>query len=69
MHNNANGVLTSTVQVDITKIVRLKARDLELTDGDVVVIPTSNLKATLHQAQGAAMSSGIYAAFNILARY
>jgi polysaccharide export outer membrane protein len=69
MHNNVNGVLTSTVFVDIKRIMDGKARDLELTDGDVVVIPTSNLKATLHQASGAAMSSGIYAAFNILARY
>jgi len=69
MHNNANGVLTSTVFVDMKKILNGKARDLELTDGDVVVVPTSNLKATLHQAQGAAMSSGVYAAFNILARY
>jgi polysaccharide biosynthesis/export protein len=69
MHNNPNGVLTSTVFVDMTKIMNGKARDLDLTDGDVVVVPTSGLKSTLHQAQGAAMSSGIYAAFNILARY
>jgi len=69
MHNNANGILTSTVFVDMKKIMNGKARDLELTDGDVVVVPTSGLKAIAHQAQGAAMSSGVYAAFNILARY
>jgi len=69
MHNNANGILTSTVFVDMKKIMNGKARDLDLTDGDVVVVPTSGLKSTLHQAQGAAMSSGIYAAFTILARY
>jgi polysaccharide biosynthesis/export protein len=69
MHNNANGVLTSTVFVDIDKIMHGKARDLELTDGDVVVVPTSGVKSTLHQASGAAMSSGIYAAINVLARY
>jgi polysaccharide export outer membrane protein len=69
MHNNPNGVLTSTVFVNLSKIEQGKARDLELTDGDVVVVPTSGVKATLHQASGAAMSSGIYAAINILARY
>jgi polysaccharide export outer membrane protein len=69
MHNNTNGVLTSTAFVNLDKIERGKARDLELTDGDVVVVPTSGVKSTLHQAQGAAMSSGIYAAINILARY
>ena len=69
MHNNTNGILTSTVFVDMKKIMDGKARDLELTDGDVVVVPTSGFKSTLHQASGAAMSSGIYAAINILARY
>ena len=69
MHNNPNGVLTSTVFVNLGKIEQGKARDLELTDGDVVVVPTSGVKSTLHQASGAAMSSGIYAAINILARY
>jgi polysaccharide biosynthesis/export protein len=69
MHNNANGVLTSTAFVNVDKIEHGKARDLDLTDGDIVVVPTSGLKSTLHQAQGAAMSSGIYAVFTILARY
>ena len=69
MHNNSNGVLTSTAFVNLDKIEHGKARDLELTDGDVVVVPTSGMKSTLHQASGAAMSSGIYAAINILARY
>ncbi len=69
MHNNSNGVLTSTVFVNLDKIENGKARDLELTDGDVVVVPTSGFKSTMHQASGAAMSSGIYAAINVLARY
>ena len=69
MHSNANGVLTSTFQVDLKKIMANKARDLELTDGDVVVVPASGVKQFVHQAQGAATSSGIYAVFNILARY
>ena len=56
MHNNANGVLTSTAFVNIDKITRGKARDLELTDGDVIVVHPTGVNSTLHQASGAAMA-------------
>lgn len=69
MHVNESGVQTSTAFIDIRKIMSGKAKDLELIPGDIVVVPSSQLKTFTQAATGAAMSSGIYSAMYALGRF
>ncbi len=69
MHINPDGIQTATSFVNLNQIMNGKARDLELTAGDVVIVPTSQMKAILRASGATAVNSGIFTVFNILARY
>jgi len=65
MHINADGTRTALAQVDLGKIMKGKVRDIELGNGDVVVLSTSALNTYLTTATNSAVGSG---AFLILGR-
>lgn len=69
MHINPDGIQTATAFVDLKQIMSGKARDLELTAGDIVIVPTSGVKAALRATGTTATNSGIMTVFNVLARY
>ena len=69
MHISADGVQTATAFVDLKKIIDGKARDLELTPGDVVIVPTSGVKAALRATGTSTLNSGVLTAFSVLARF
>jgi polysaccharide export outer membrane protein len=69
MHINSDGVQTSSTFVNLKPILEGKAKDLELTAGDVVVVPSSRLKTILNSSMNAGLTSGIASAFFILAKY
>ncbi|MCU1257640.1 MAG: polysaccharide export protein [Bryobacterales bacterium] len=69
MHISPEGVQTSTAFVDVGKILKGKAKDLELTSGDVVVVPPSQLKSYAQQASTSAITTGIYSALYILGKF
>jgi len=60
MHINSEGVQTATSIVDLNKVTSGKAKDLELTAGDVVVVPASGLKSTLGMIKNSAITGGTY---------
>lgn len=65
MHINRDGTQTALAQVDYGRIMKGKVRDIELSDGDVVVLSTSTLNQYLTTAANSAVGSG---AFVILGR-
>ncbi len=64
-HIGSEGVQTETAVVDLKMIIKGKAKDLELSSGDIVYVPSSDLKFYLSSAPATAMSTGFY----ILARF
>ncbi len=69
MHINPDGVQTSSTFVNLKRIMDGKAKDLELTAGDVVVVPSSRMKTILNTVTTAGITSGIGSAFFILAKF
>jgi len=69
MHINPSGVQTSTSFIDLGKITSGRAKDLELTVGDVVVVPSSGIKSVLHTATASAITSGVYTGVYILGKF
>jgi polysaccharide export outer membrane protein len=69
IHVNPDGLQTSTSFIDVSKIENGKARDLELMNGDVLVVPPSNWKSIVHMATASAVSSGIFTAVNVIGRF
>lgn len=69
MHISSEGVQTSSNVVNLKAIMDGKAKDLELTAGDVVVVPSSRLKTILNTATNAGIAGGISSALFVLARY
>lgn len=69
MHINPEGVQTSTAFVDLRKIMAGKAKDLELTAGDMVVVPPSQLKSYAQTASTSVITTGIYSAVYILGKF
>jgi len=45
MHVNPDGVRTEIAQIDLSKVMEGKVKDIELVGGDIVVVPTSQLKS------------------------
>lgn len=64
-HIGAEGLQTEAAFVDVKKIMSGKAKDLELSAGDIVIVGTSQLMTYLNTASTSALSAGIY----ILARF
>ncbi len=47
MHVNVDGRRTEIAQIDLRKILEGKVKDIELVAGDIVVVPTSQVKSYL----------------------
>jgi protein involved in polysaccharide export with SLBB domain len=56
-------------KIDLDKIMSGKAADLELAEGDVLVIPSNQLMTYLQNVSLTAINAGIFAGFQVLARY
>ncbi len=63
-HINAKGQETAFAFVDINKVMKGKAKDLTLMEGDVVMIPSSTLQTYLE----AMATTGITSSVMILGR-
>ncbi len=60
VHLNANGQQTSSAFVDIRKVLKGEARDLDLTAGDIVIVPSNTLMSYVQAASLSAVSTGVY---------
>lgn len=60
VHLNAAGVQTSSAFVDINKILKGTARDLDLTAGDIVIVPSNTLMSYVQAASLSAVTTGVY---------
>ena len=69
MHIDPDGIQTATAFVDLKQIMTGKARDLELTPGDVVIVPTSGVKSVLRATGSSAINGGVLTVFSVLARF
>jgi protein involved in polysaccharide export with SLBB domain len=63
------GARVETAVVDLKMVMSGRAGDLELSAGDVVIVPSSNFKAYMQTATSAALTSGIFAGMQVLAQY
>lgn len=64
-HIGAEGVQSETASVNVKKIIEGKAKDLELGSGDIVFVPSSEIKLALQTAPQTALATGFF----ILARF
>ena len=60
VHLNDKGVQTSTAFVNMKKIMNGEARDLDLTPGDIVIVPSNTLMSYVQAASLSAVSTGVY---------
>ena len=58
MHVSPDGRRTEIAQIDLKKIMEGKVKDLELVAGDIVVVPTSQVKTYLDIAARTMVGSG-----------
>jgi protein involved in polysaccharide export with SLBB domain len=59
-HINAKGQETAFAFVDMKKIMMGKAKDLILSEGDVVIVPSSQLSTYLQTMSTTAITSSVY---------
>ncbi|MFO0504768.1 MAG: polysaccharide biosynthesis/export family protein [Acidobacteriota bacterium] len=59
VHVNEDGVQTSAAFVDLRKVMRGKAKDLELMPGDVVIVPANTFLSYLQTVSIPAVSTGM----------
>jgi protein involved in polysaccharide export with SLBB domain len=69
LHINREGIQTSTAIVDLKKIMTGKSKDLDLIDGDIILVPSSNAKVIAGMLSGSALNSGISTAIFTLAKF
>ena len=69
VHISPEGLQTSAAVVDVPKIMAGKAKDLELMNGDIVIVPTSGWKVAMKTASTSAITGGVFTAVNILAKF
>ncbi len=69
IHVTDDGVQTSTSVVDVKKIMDGKSKDLDLTAGDVVMVPTSKTKTVTTMLTATAITAGLTAAIYSLIHY
>jgi protein involved in polysaccharide export with SLBB domain len=55
--------------INISKILNGKAHDLELTEGDVVIIPSNQFMSHLQALSMTAVNAGVFSGLQVLARY
>jgi polysaccharide export outer membrane protein len=58
-HINSKGQETAFAFVDLRKIMSGKAKDLTLTDGDVVIVPSSSIQTYLQTMSTTAITSSV----------
>ena len=58
-HVNENGVETALAFIDLKKVISGKAKDLLLSDGDIMVVPSSQLLTYLQTTSQTALTTGI----------
>lgn len=56
MHVNVDGMRTEIAQIDLKKVLQGRVKDIELVAGDIVVVPTSQVKTYLDIAAKTAAS-------------
>ncbi len=61
--------IADSATVDLKKIYKGKAGDLDLTEGYIVMVPSNETKAFLQTASLAAINSGIFAGMQVLIHY
>jgi polysaccharide export outer membrane protein len=59
-HTNSLGAETSIAVINLDDILSGKTKDLELIEGDIVIVPTNNFLQYLQTATNSAVSSGIF---------
>lgn len=59
-HIGASGTETAVAFVNVKQILSGKARDLLLSDGDIVVVPSNQLKEYLQLASTSAVTAGVW---------
>jgi len=59
-HINEKGQETASAFVDVKKILAGKAKDLTLSEGDVVIVPNSSLSTYLQTMSTTAITSSVY---------
>jgi polysaccharide biosynthesis/export protein len=60
---------SEVAEIDYKAIMSGKAKDLEITDGYVIIVPSNDLKNYLQAASLTAVNSGIFSGLQILARF
>jgi len=60
VHLNEKGVQTSSAYVNLKKIMKGEARDLDLTPGDIVIVPSNTLMSYVQAASLSAVTTGVY---------
>jgi polysaccharide export outer membrane protein len=59
-HINSQGIETSVAVINLDDILEGKTKDLELVEGDVVIVPSNSFLQYLQTATNSAVSSGIF---------
>ncbi|MBZ5601268.1 MAG: polysaccharide export protein [Acidobacteriia bacterium] len=59
-HVNDQGIKTSSAYVDLNKILAGKVKDIELSPGDIVIVPTSQIMSYVQAAGVSAVTTGVY---------
>jgi len=65
IHINPAGERTTVARMDLRKVIEGNIKDIELIPGDMVIVPSSQIKSLVEAASTSALSAGIY----VLARY
>lgn len=58
-----------TATIDLKKIIDGQAADLELSEGDVLIIPSNQLMSYLQTVSLTAVNSGVFSGLQVLARF
>lgn len=60
IHVNQEGVRTSSAYIDLKKVLSGQFKDIELSAGDIVVVPSSQFMTYVQAASMSALSTGMY---------
>jgi polysaccharide biosynthesis/export protein len=63
------GAKSETAVIDLKSILDGKAADIELAEGDVLIIPSSQVMAYIQSFSTSAVNAGIFSGLQILARF
>jgi len=63
------GIRADVAVIDLKKVMAGHSADLELSGGDVVIVPSSQLATFLNATSQSALNAGIFSSLQILARF